>query len=291
MLPGIVSALAAETGPLPRRRTALAFADIVGWSIVTAADEVRAVARWTAMLRDTVAPAAARSGGRIVDVQGDGTLAEFPDAGAALDWALALHAASAAAEQATIDQPPIAFRIAIHVGSVMVEGDRIFGDAVNVAARLQDYGTPGGTVLSADAAGGTARRTDGRRARSGRPALAQPFAVRAGDVAGPRAARGGALPPPPTALPSVAVLPLENALGDKRAGLLGRGRGGRNVAALLAGLHEVFVIAPESARMSSPTRPRRRSASGARSACATSSPARCAARVADSSSPFGSRTR
>lgn len=248
MLPGIVPTTVAETGPLPRRRSALAFADIVGWSVVTGADEVLAVARWTAMLRDTVAPAAARGGGRIVDVQGDGTLAEFPDAGAALDWALALHTASAATEAATPDQPPIAFRIAIHVGTVMVEGDRIFGDAVNVAARLQDYGTPGGTVLSAEAAAALpGERTAGARDLGALPLRNLSRSVRALSL-DPARRVAVPLPPPPTLLPSVAVLPLENALGDPAQDYLAAGVVD-DVAASLAGLHEVFVIAPESARM------------------------------------------
>ena len=93
-----------------------------------------------------VAPAAARLGGRIVDVLGDGTLAEFAEVSAALDWARTLHAAAAEAAEAEPEALPITFRIAIHRGTVMADGARILGDAVNLAARLQEYGTPGGTL-------------------------------------------------------------------------------------------------------------------------------------------------
>lgn len=249
-MPGNAAPLATETMPLPlpRRLAAIAFADIVGWSVITAANEGRAVARWMAMFHEAVVPAAIRGGGRIVDVQGDGTLAEFLDAGAALDWARALHAASAAVEQTMADQPPIAFRIAIHVGAVLVDGERIFGDAVNVAARLQEYAAPGGTVLSAEAAAmlpGAA--VAGARELGELPLRNLSRSVRAVAL-DPTRRVAVPLPPPPTALPSVAVLPLENVLGDPAHDYLAAGVV-EDVAASLAGLHEVFVTAPESARM------------------------------------------
>lgn len=233
---------------LARRQVAVAFADVVGWSVLAAADETRAAERWLALLRHDVVPAAAALGGRIVDVQGDGALAEFPDAPAAVAWARRLHAAAEATGQGSADEAPIAFRIAIHVGSVIAEGERIFGEAVNLAARLQEFAVPGGTVLSAEAAAALPA-ADRAAARDLGPLplrnLARP--VRALSLDPPRRV-AVPLPPAPGPLPSVAVLPLEDAQADPAHAHLAAGIV-EDVAASLAGLHEVFVIAPESARM------------------------------------------
>jgi adenylate cyclase len=93
-----------------RRQAAIAFADVAGYSILTAADESGTHERWMALFRRVVKPEAARVGGRIVGLHGDGVLGEFDGADAALEWARALHAASLATQQSNPDQPPIAFR-------------------------------------------------------------------------------------------------------------------------------------------------------------------------------------
>jgi len=136
---------------ISRRVVAIAFADVVAYSVLTAADEVGTHERWIALFEQSVSPEATRLGGRIVDLRGDGVLAEFPDASAALTWARALHAATTAAADAEATRGPIVLRIAIHVGDVLSSSHGLFGDAVNLAARLQEYGPPGGIVLSADA--------------------------------------------------------------------------------------------------------------------------------------------
>jgi adenylate cyclase len=233
---------------LPRRLCAIAFADIVGYSVLTAADERGVGARWMALFHGLVKPAAIELGGRIVDVQGDGILAEFPDVEAALAWARRLHAASEAAEQAGDAEAPIVFRIGIHAGSVMVDGPLILGDAVNLAARLQEYGPPGGILLSAEAA---ALAPEAERAAA-RPLGALPLrnmsrAVKAFSI---DPARQVAVPLAPVSslLPSIAVLPLESDPEQPQDEYLASGVV-EDIAASLAGLHELFVIAPDTARM------------------------------------------
>jgi adenylate cyclase len=230
---------------LPRRLAAIAFADIVGFSILAAADEARIASRWVGLFREVVAPAAEAQGGRIVDMQGDGTLAEFPDVAAALAWAKRLHAAAETAGD--VHEAPITFRIAIHAGSVIAAGEQILGDAVNTAARLQEYATPGGTLLSAEAAAllDEAERA-GARDMGELPLRNLSRAVRAISLDPPRPVPVP-LPPPPGLLPSVVVLPLENLGGDAADGYLAAGVV-EDVATSLAGLHEVFVVAPETAR-------------------------------------------
>lgn len=238
----------ATDGPLRRRLAAVAFADIVGWSTLTSVDESAAVSRWMTLFRTTVAPTAERLGGRIVDVQGDGVLAEFPDIEAALEWARALHAAAEAEAQGVGTMPPIAFRIALHLGPVIEDGERILGDAVNLAARLQEFGTPGGTLLSAEAAGMLpADALAGARDLGELPLRNLSRSVRAISL-DPVRSVPVPLAPPPSTLPSVAVLPLINLGGDPRDDYLAAGLV-EDVAAMLAGLHELFVIAPETTRM------------------------------------------
>lgn len=238
----------AGASPMQRRAAAIAFADIVGFSILAAADEDRTTARWLALLHGVVIPTAERLGGRIVDVQGDGALAEFDDARAALEWAGVLHGLSEAERDASPGDPPIVFRIAIHAGSVIVDGDRIFGDAVNMAARLQEYCAPGGTLLSAEAAAmlSSAER-EGARDLGALPLRNLSRAVRALSL-DPRRSVEVPLPPAPGHLPSLAVLPLRNLSADPRDEYLATGIV-EDVIASLAGLRELFIVAPDSARM------------------------------------------
>lgn len=236
----------ADVMPMPRRNAAIAFADVVGFSILAAADEERTTARWLSVFRGVVAPAAERRGGRIVDVQGDGTLAEFPDVGAALQWAATLHGLRQ--DEGAAQDLPIVFRVAVHAGSVIVDGNRIFGDTVNTTARLQEYGTPGGTLLSAEAADllpEPERR--GMRDLGTLPLRSLSRSIRAYSI-DPQGGVAVPVPPAPSHLPSLAVLPLTNLSDDPRdeyfaAGIM------EDVIASLAGLGELFIVAPDSARM------------------------------------------
>jgi len=234
--------------PMIRRMSAIAFADIVGYSVLAAADETATATRWMALFRTVVEPAARRAGGRIVDVYGDGTLGEFPDVPAALAWARALHGAAHAAEAAGPDEPSLAFRIAVHLGSVMVDGDIILGDAVNLAARLQDYGTPGGILLSAQAmALAPAAERAAARPLGDLPLRNLSRAVRAYSL-DPERNVAVPLAPVATVLPSLVMLPLQDLSLDPRDEYLASGIV-EDVVGSLAGLRELFVIAPDSARM------------------------------------------
>jgi adenylate cyclase len=133
-----------------RRLAAIAFTDIVGYSILMAQDEERTHRRWMALLADVIRPLAQKHRGRVVKSTGDGILAEFPSALDAVEWAREVQDAVHRAGAAEIGEPHrIALRIAVHIGDVMTTTDDIYGDGVNVAARLQEYGEPGGVVMSA----------------------------------------------------------------------------------------------------------------------------------------------
>src|SRR5215212_3101048 len=90
MTPAVRDEAGGEGLAARRRRTAIAFADIVGYTALMAADEAGTYARWMAMLREVVRPEAELHQGRVVDLAGDGVLAEFPTAAEALGWARAV---------------------------------------------------------------------------------------------------------------------------------------------------------------------------------------------------------
>lgn len=233
-----------------RRRAAIVFADVVGYSTLMAADEAATYARWMALLRGLIEPETARQGGRIVDLAGDGVLVEFPAVAPALAWARAVQRGARAAldDPAARDAVPIALRIGLHEGEVFDTGARIFGDAVNFAARLQSHATPGGIVVSDHAraalgdAAGEEWRDLGLVELKGFERRARLFAIETDAVAfsAPLQPFGG--------LPSVAVLPFLDQGSDPDQAYFGEGMA-EDIALSLAGLHELFVVSTASSAL------------------------------------------
>src|SRR5215813_5245656 len=131
-----------------RKLAAILFADAVGSSRLMGRDESGTVARLLEHLNQRLAPAATRRGGRVVRLKGDGSLIEFASAVDALGAAIAFQQIMIEANRGQLGDKAIAFRIGLHLGDVIVEGDDIYGDAVNVAARLESEAPPGGIVVS-----------------------------------------------------------------------------------------------------------------------------------------------
>jgi TolB-like protein/class 3 adenylate cyclase len=134
-----------------RRLSAIVAADVAGYSRLMHNDEEATHAKLAALLTDAVAPAIAEHGGRIFKNTGDGFLAEFPSA---VDAVRAAVQFQARIKELTIAEPEdgrIGFRVGINVGDVIVEPNDIFGDGVNIAARLESIARPGGICISASA--------------------------------------------------------------------------------------------------------------------------------------------
>jgi class 3 adenylate cyclase len=134
-----------------RRLSAILAADVAGYSRLMHNDEESTHAKLTALLMDAVNPAIAEHGGRIVKNTGDGFLAEFPSAveavRAAMLWQTRIH-------ELTIgdaEDRRLRFRVGINIGDVIVEPHDIFGDSVNIAARLESIAEPGGICISSSA--------------------------------------------------------------------------------------------------------------------------------------------
>jgi class 3 adenylate cyclase/TolB-like protein len=134
-----------------RRLSAILAADVAGYSRLMHRDEEATHAKLTGLLAEAVHPAIAEHGGRIVKNTGDGFLAEFPSAveavRAAMDFQARIH-------ELAVGEPKdssIAFRVGINIGDVIVEPHDIFGDGVNIAARLEGIAEPGGICISSAA--------------------------------------------------------------------------------------------------------------------------------------------
>ncbi len=130
-----------------RKRVAILSADAANYSGLMAADEVATV-RTIAKLRSEIAARVHQHRGRVVDAPGDNVLAEFPSVINAVASALHLQQSIARHNASLPEAQRMRFRVGIHVGSVIVDDDRIYGDSVNIAARLQQLAEPGGLMVS-----------------------------------------------------------------------------------------------------------------------------------------------
>ena len=131
-----------------RRLAAILAADVVGYSRLMGIDEVGTLRQLTAHRRECIDPAIAARRGRIVKTTGDGVLAEFPSAVEAVACAITIQQGLASRNGAVAVEKRLTFRIGINVGDIIGEKGDIFGDGVNVAARLESLCEPGGICIS-----------------------------------------------------------------------------------------------------------------------------------------------
>jgi adenylate cyclase len=201
-----------------RRLAAVLAADVAGFSRLMEADE----AGTARMLREYLAaadPIVAEHGGRIVKTTGDGVLIEFPSVIGAVQYAAAFQRMMAERNAGTsLSERRMEWRIGIHLGDVLIEGDDIIGEGVNLAARLENIAEPGGICISEDAFRQVRGKIETEFIDGGEQALkniARPVRVyhaRAGSGQAPSVPAATALPLPEK--PSIAVLPFQNMSGD-----------------------------------------------------------------------------
>src|SRR5439155_4929443 len=134
---------------MQRRLTAILSADVADYSGLMEADEAGTLERLKVNRSRIFDPYVTSHGGRVVKLMGDGALVEFGSVVAAVNCALAIQEATARAEPERAEAKRIVSRIGINLGDVIVEGDDIYGEGVNVAARLQSIAPVGGIALSA----------------------------------------------------------------------------------------------------------------------------------------------
>jgi adenylate cyclase len=133
-----------------RRLTTILAADVVGYSRLMEQDEAGTMALLRARRHDVLMPLVARQGGRVFKVMGDGVLIEFTSVVNAVECAIDLQKAMQAQNADLSVHQHILLRIGINLGDVMVEGSDLYGDGVNLAARLESLAEPGGICVSGD---------------------------------------------------------------------------------------------------------------------------------------------
>jgi TolB-like protein/class 3 adenylate cyclase len=202
-----------------RKLAAILAADVVGYSRLMGEDET-GTARAVREHREAAAPLVASKGGRIVKTTGDGLLIEFPSVAGAVECAIAIQKLMSERNAGTSEDKRIRYRIGVNLGDVLIEGDDILGDGVNIAARLEGICEPGGVFISGAAYEHVRGRVEARFLDLGEKDLkniARPVRVYAigtgpeGPASTPSASRPNEQEPPRL---SIVVLPFANLSGD-----------------------------------------------------------------------------
>ena len=202
-----------------RKLAAILAADVVGYSRLMGADEAGTLAALKQHRETIFDPAVAAHNGRIVKLIGDGVIAEFGSVVDAVNCALSVQRSNAVAPDQSASQPVIVLRIGINLGDVIIEGDDIYGDGVNIAARLEPLAEPGGVCVSSIVNESVGNRIDVRFQDGGaisvknidRPIQVWKWHPGRLDAA---VSRCNAANPSPSEAPSIAVLPFANMSGD-----------------------------------------------------------------------------
>jgi TolB-like protein/class 3 adenylate cyclase len=226
-----------------RRLAAVLLADVVGYSRLMEADEAGTLTALKQRRREILEPVVRDHGGRVVKVMGDGVLVEFGSAVSAIAAALELQRRMAAANEPLPEHQRIVLRIGVNLGDVIGEGGDIYGEGVNIAARLEGLAEPGGICISAnlfDEVHGKVAAQTVKNIR--RPVHA--YGVRAADRID-EAALARPLPALPDK-PSIAVLPFQNMSGDAEQEYFADGIV-EDITTEIARLPWLFVIARNSA--------------------------------------------
>ena len=272
-----------------RRLAAILAADVAGYSRLMGADEEGTLERLKALRRELVDPKIAEHHGRIVKTTGDGMLVEFASVVDAVRCAVAVQQAMPERNTGVAADNRIELRIGINLGDVIVEGDDLYGDGVNIAARIEALADAGGVFVSNTVHDQVRDRLPFVFEDLGEQQvknIARPVRVyRVRDSPPPRARQRRhqpALPLPDK--PSIAVLPFANMSGDPEQEYFADGMVEEIITAL-SRIRWLVRHRPQlDLHLQGPGR-RSESRSGASSACAMCSKARCARPATACASP------
>jgi adenylate cyclase len=237
-------------GRVERRLAAILAVDVVGYSRLMGEDEEGTLAALRAVRRELVDPKIAEHRGRIVKTTGDGLLVEFASVVDAVRCAVEVQREMIARNAAAPAERRIEFRMGINVGDIIIEDGDIFGDGVNIAARLEALAEPGGICLSGAAHEQVRDRLDvafddlGEQQVKNITRPVRTYGVALGKSS--RAAPPVAAPLPLPDKPSLAVLPFQNMTGDAEQEYFVDGMV-EEITTAIARLPWLFVIARNSA--------------------------------------------
>ena len=232
-----------------RKLAAILVADVVGYSRMMGVDEAGTLAQMKSLRRELIDPKIAEYGGRVFKNTGDGVLIEFPSAVDAVQHAVDLRRAMA---RRIVDVPEdrrMLLRCGINLGDVIIDGDDLYGEGVNIAARLEGLAEPGGICISGSVYEQVRNKIDAvfvdlgeRQVKN----IAEPIRVYAVDFSltdGGTADRARELAPPDK--PSIAVLPFDNMSNDPEQDFLADGLT-EDIITSLSKISTLFVIARNS---------------------------------------------
>ncbi len=235
---------------MERRLAAILAADVVGYTRLMGQDEAGTLAALKAHRQELIEPKIAEHRGRLIKLMGDGALVEFASVIDALVCAAEVQTGMAERNRQMADGPRITFRIGVNLGDVIVEGDDLYGDGVNVAARLEALAEPGGICISAKVYDEVKNKLAlgyedlGERAVKN---VAEPIRVYlivpGRGAAAPAVEAGDELALPEK--PSIAVLPFDNMSGDPEQEFLADGIT-EDLITALSKVRWFFVIARNS---------------------------------------------
>ena len=232
---------------LQRRLAAILSADVVGYSRLMGINEAGTLSRLNALRRGLIDPAIATHSGRVVKLMGDGALVEFASAVNAVTCAVEIQRQLRERQAANSEVDPLRFRIGIHVGDIIIVGEDILGDGVNIAARIESVAQSGGISISEDTWRQVQGKVEVKFVDAGEQSLkniARPVRVyRAEFDRQSAASRRTNLPLPDK--PSIAVLAFENMAGDPDQEYFSDGIT-EDIITGLSQNHGIFVIARNS---------------------------------------------
>jgi adenylate cyclase len=213
-----------------RRLTTILAADVVGYSRLMAADESQTLAQLKAHRRELIEPKTDKHHGRVVKLMGDGTLMEFGSVVDAVNFAIDVQKAMAERNSDVSVGRQVIYRFGINIGDIIVEGDDIYGDGVNVAARLEGLADPGGICIARNVFNQVKSKLDisfedmGEQELKNIPEPIRAYRIVMGEKDVGLAATTDT--PEPLSVPdkpSIAVLPFDNMSGDPEQAYFAQG--------------------------------------------------------------------
>jgi TolB-like protein/Tfp pilus assembly protein PilF len=236
---------------MERRLAAILAADVMGYSCLMGEDEKGTLERLKSLRKELVQPKITERKGRIVKLMGDGLLAEFPSVVEAVKCAVDIQQDMAGREVGLSEERRIVLRIGVNLGDIIVEGSDIYGDGVNVAARLEGLATPGGICISGKVYEEVRNKLPTAFEDLGEqevknirePVRVYRWTDAVADPMPGMAGAEGALPLPDK--PSIAVLPFTNMSGDPEQEYFSDGIT-EDIITELSRFPELFVIARNS---------------------------------------------
>ena len=245
---------------MERRLTTILASDVVGYARLMGEDEAGTLAALKSHRKELFEPKAAQYNGRTVKLMGDGALMEFTSVVDAVAFAIEVQSAMPARNAPAAQDRRIVFRIGINIGDIIVEGDDIYGDGVNVAARMETLAEPGGICISSIVHESIGNRIEAEFTDDGAHEVKnidRPIRVfrwhpeTSGKIEAKTSGKVSAGPPggEPLAIPdkpSIVILPFDNLSGDKEQDYFADGMV-EAITAALGNISSLFVIARNTA--------------------------------------------